>query len=121
MTGLGTAYTVGFFCGPIASIGFTIGSCIGYVLSSLFYFRLTMEQAMAAFDTYPRLMMLHLASNYTTYGFEKIRMETEEDKTKFQMRLRSSLTLRCFMLSSYHTAAPAIDVSDAIVVEMGLC
>ena len=66
---------------------------------------------MTAFETYPKLMMLHLSSNYTTYGFEKIRMDTEEDKVSMRQRLRSSLTMRCFMLSSYHTAAPAIDVS----------
>jgi hypothetical protein len=70
-----------------------------------------MEQAMTAFEMYPKLMMLHLASNYTTYGFEKIGMETEEDKVRMRQRLKSSLTMRCFMLSSYHTAATAIDVS----------
>ena len=69
-----------------------------------------MEQALTAFETYPKLMMLHLATNYTTYGFEKILMETDEDKIKMRQRLRSSLTMRCFMLASYHTAAPAIDV-----------
>ena len=70
-----------------------------------------MEQALAAFDTYPRLMMLHMAANYTTYGFERVRVETVEEKVAFQRRLRGSLMLRCFLLSSYHTAAPAIDVS----------
>jgi hypothetical protein len=116
ITGLGTAYTTGYFLGPLAAVGFTVGSCIGYVLASLFYFRITMEQALAAFDTYPRLMMLHMASNYTTYGFEKLRMETEQDKVAFQRRLNGSLMLRCFLLSSYHTAAPAIDVSGAVLV-----
>lgn len=72
---------------------------------------MTMEQALAAFDMYPKLMMLHLAHNYTTYGFERVRMDSEEDKVSFQAKLRASLTLRCFLLSSYHTAAPAIDVS----------
>ena len=76
-----------------------------------------MEQALSAFETYPKLMMLHLASNYATYGFEKIRMETEEDKVRFRQRLSSSLTMRCFMLSSYHTAAPAIDVSCMTMAE----
>ena len=76
---------------------------------------------MAAFDTYPRLMMLHMASNYTTYGFEKLRMETEQDKVAFQRRLDGSLMLRCFMLSSYHTAAPAIDVSYVGLIFRPFC
>jgi hypothetical protein len=76
-----------------------------------------MEQAMSAFETYPKLMMLHMASNYTTYGFEKIRMETEEDKVKFRQRLTSSLTMRCFMVASYHSAASAIDVNFLTMVE----
>jgi hypothetical protein len=38
-------------------------------------------------------------------------METEEDKVKFRQRLTSSLTMRCFMMASYHSAASAIDVN----------
>lgn len=90
---------------------------MGYVLAAIYTFRVTMEQAMSAFETYPKLMMLHMASNYTTYGFEKIRMETEEDKVKFRQRLRSSLTMRCFIMASYHSAAPAIDVNFLKMME----
>ena len=70
-----------------------------------------MQAALSAFELYPKLMVMHMANNYMNNGFERIRMESEEDKGKFRERLRTSLTLRCFMLSSYHTAAPAIDVS----------
>ena len=111
ITGLGAAYATGLFHGPIAAIAFTIGSCIGYVLASWYYLRTSMQEALSAFELYPKLMVMHMANNYMNYGFEQIRMESAEDKVKFRERLRTSLTLRCFMLSSYHTAAPAIDVS----------
>ena len=84
---------------------------MGYVLASIYYLRTSMQEALSAFELYPKLMVMHMAHNYTTYGFERIRMESEEDKVKFRERLRRSLAMRCFMLASYHTAAPAIDVS----------
>ena len=66
---------------------------------------------MTAFDDYPRLLMLHMAANYTNYGFQTTRVDSEDDKAKFRERLKGSLVLRCLLLSSYHSAAPAIDVS----------
>lgn len=65
---------------------------------------------MNAFDSYPQLMMLHLVRNYQTLGFDKIPMQTEDDKKAFQTRLQRELRLRCLMMAAWHTAAPAIDV-----------
>lgn len=107
------------FYGPLAAVAFTIGSCVGYVLASLYYLRTSMQEALSAFELYPKLMIMHMAHNYTTYGFDRIRMESEADKVLFRERLRTSLTMRCFMLSSYHTAAPAIDVGSSSVRTVG--
>lgn len=79
-----------------------------------------MQEALSAFELYPKLMVMHMANNYMNYGFERIRMDSEEDKVKFRERMKTSLTLRCFMLASYHTAAPAIDVSHLIPESEGV-
>ena len=70
-----------------------------------------MDSALHAFDNYPQLMLLHLMRNYRNMGFERVRMESEEDREAFRLRLRSSLKLRCLLMSAWHTAAPAIEVS----------
>ncbi|KAK3678654.1 hypothetical protein LTR37_021470 [Vermiconidia calcicola] len=68
-----------------------------------------MDNAMIAFDKYPRMMLLHLVRNYPEYGFEKVRMESDKDKIEFQRRLQRELKLRCLLMASWHTAAPAIE------------
>ena len=68
---------------------------------------------MVAFDNYPELMLLHLQRNYRNKGFERVRMESKEDKVVFKRRLESELQLRSMLMSSWHTAMPAIEVSGS--------
>lgn len=114
ITGLGTAYATAAAFGPVASIGFAIGSCIGYVASVIFYWRTAMTTALTAFDDHPELMYLHLIRNYPTIGFQRVKMDSPEAQAEFRQKLRGngieSLKLRCFMMSSWHTAAPGIEV-----------
>lgn len=56
-------------------------------------------------------MMLHLAKNYRTFGFEKVPMVTQEDKRVFRERIDRELRLRCLMMAAWHTARGSIDVS----------
>lgn len=88
-----------------------MGSCVGYVGSSIYYWHTTEASAMQAFEAFPQLMMLHLIRNYRTFGFEKVPMETEEDKRVFRGRLERELRLRCLLMAAWHTARPTIDVS----------
>lgn len=115
ITGLGTAYATAMAFGPVASIGFAIGSCIGYIASTIFYWRTTVATALIAFDDHPELMYLHLIRNYPQFGFQRVKMDSPEAQAEFRQRLRGGdiegLKLRCFMMASWHTAAPSIEVS----------
>ena len=70
-----------------------------------------MLTALTAFDQHPQLLLLDLVRNYGNNGLEKVKIETDEDKVAIQQSSRSSLNLRCLLMSAWHTAAaPAIDV-----------
>ncbi|KAF2482655.1 hypothetical protein BDY17DRAFT_298913 [Neohortaea acidophila] len=106
--GVTTAYLTAWV-GPLAAVGFTIGSCIGFVSSAIFYWRSAQALAMKAFDDFPELMMLHLIRNYRTQGFDKIPIKTSKDRLAFRSRLQNELSLRCLLMAAWHTAAPAIE------------
>ncbi|KAK5164754.1 uncharacterized protein LTR77_009417 [Saxophila tyrrhenica] len=110
-TGLGVAYATALFGGPLASIGFIVGSSLGYVAATILYWRTAMQSALVAFDDHPQLLHLHLVRNYPNAGFQRLRMEREEERARFRERLGRDLMLRCYLMSSWHTAAPAIEVS----------
>jgi len=84
-TGLGTAYATALFAGPVASIGFVIGSCVGYIASAIFYWRTAMETALIAFDDHPELLHLHLVKNYPNIGFQKLRLGDREGREAFKV------------------------------------
>ena len=100
------------FAGP-AAVGYAIGSCIGFLASTWFYWSTTVSAALSAFDTYPELMMLHLIRNYRTNGFERINVNSKDERRMFRGRLDRELNLRCLLIAAYHTAMPAIDVSGS--------
>jgi hypothetical protein len=91
-------------------MGFAIGSCVGYMLSTIFYWKTTMQTSLVAFDQYPELLLLHMVKNYPGDGFERVQMATLEDKEAFKVRLGKSLRLRCLLMASWHTAAGGIEV-----------
>jgi hypothetical protein len=123
ITGLGTAYATALAFGPIASIGFAVGSCVGFVASVIHYWHTSIRASMMAFDDHPELMYLHLLRNYPDHGLQRVKMDQPEVQANFRRRLRGpgmeGLTLRCYMMASWHTAAPAIEVCSRITIESG--
>ena len=53
--------------------------------------------------------------NYPNQGFQRVKMDTKEARLDFRERLRADgmegLTLRCYLMAAWHTAAPAVEVS----------
>ena len=111
LSGVLSAYVAAWVLGPVAAVGFAVGSCCGFIASTIYYWRTTHVLAMTSFDQFPQLMMHHLIRNYRNCGFEKVKMKTEHDKEAFKGRLEGNLGLRCQLMAAWHTAAPAIDVS----------
>lgn len=113
--GVTGAYLTAWLIGPVAALGFAGGSCIGYVASTVFFWRSTEALAMKAYDDYPQLMMLHLFRNYRTMGFDRVPVRTAEERGEFRRKVQGSLALRCLLMAAWHTASPAIEVSELML------
>ena len=94
---------------------FAIGSCIGFVLGTGYYWHHTMASSAAAYRNFPTLMVLHLRRNFPTFGFERYRVDASGDRgrrelRRFDERWKTDWTLRCLMMSAFMTAEPGIEV-----------
>ena len=73
----------------------------------------TVRNAMVALEQYPQLMLLHLVRNFRTYGGLKgVRLETEDDVTRFRERAKGSIILTTMLAVAWQTAGPAIEVGS---------
>ena len=96
--------------------GFAFGSCFGFCLGTLYYWKHTMSESVAAYRHFPTLMLLHLRRNFPTFGFENYRVEAGGERgrrelERFDRRFEREWSVRCLMMSAYQTAGPAIEVS----------
>ncbi|KAI1776500.1 hypothetical protein F4818DRAFT_410771 [Hypoxylon cercidicola] len=73
LVGLSMAAAAGILTGS-GSLGFLVGSCLGFVGGSLHYYRMCLAQALASLDEHPRLMQLHLAYNFPWFGYQHMRV-----------------------------------------------
>lgn len=89
-----------------AAILFVISSCIGFIIGVVGFYKDSMAKAMLSLDLYPRLLQLHLESNFPWKGFRSWPLQD------FRSVLFSrSWTLKSMLLVSWLTAQPAMDVS----------
>lgn len=75
-----------------------------------------MSESVAAYRTFPTLMLLHLRRNFPTFGFERYRVEAggeagRRELERFDRRFWREWSARCLMMSALQTASPAIEVS----------
>lgn len=114
VSGMMAAFVSASLFGIAGAPGFAIGSCVGFVASTMVYWNTTLLNAYVALDAYPTLMRLHLIRNYRTHGFERLRLETRDDVRAFREKLAGDLSLRCILMSAWQTAGSAIEVRDEI-------
>ncbi|KAI0151911.1 hypothetical protein F4776DRAFT_599260 [Hypoxylon sp. NC0597] len=71
LVGLATAAAAGILTGS-GSLGFLLGSCVGFVGGSVHYYRQCLRQALVSLDEHPSLMQLHLAYNFPWLGYQHL-------------------------------------------------
>ncbi|KAI1386985.1 uncharacterized protein F4822DRAFT_411821 [Hypoxylon trugodes] len=69
--GLAAAAVGGILTGS-GSMGFLLGSCVGFAGGAVHYYRSCLQQALAAVDEHPRLMQLHLSYNFPWRGYQQL-------------------------------------------------
>ena len=93
-----------------AGLPFLVGSCAGFVLGSVSFYRDSLRKALISLDSYPLLLRLHLHANFPSEGFNRWgvgRLRTEPFASRW--------TLQSMLIASWLTAAPALDVSASAI------
>lgn len=88
-----------------ASIPFIIFSTFGFVVGMVGFYKDCLTKALINLERFPRLLQLHLDTNFPSVGFQGMRL-AEFRAAHFS----KSWTLRSMLLVSWLTAQPAIDV-----------
>ena len=103
--GMTAGVTAAIFVGT-ASIPWMVGSCFGFILGTVGVYRDALSKAMLSLDQYPRLLQLHLDTNFPARGFR----HWERDQLR-SVSFSRSWTLRSMLVVSWMTAQGALDVS----------
>ena len=113
MSGTLTATAVGIvFCIPpallygTAGLPFLIGSCTGFVLGAVGFYRDALRKAMLSLDEYPLVLRLHLHANFPAAGFNRWDVQRLRNPV-----FSGSWTMQSMLVASWLTATPALDVS----------
>ncbi|KAK9794510.1 hypothetical protein SCARD494_05580 [Seiridium cardinale] len=101
--GLSLAATLGLLTGS-GSVGFAVGSCVGFVGASIAYHRVSLSQAIIAMRENPRLMQLHLSYNFPLQGFRYMRQSQLDE-----MYWRESLHRQMLLISAWQSASSYLD------------
>lgn len=86
------------------SIGFLVGSCIGFVGASIAYHRQSLAQAIIALRENPRLMQLHLTYTHPLKGFQTMREEQLDERYWENSHHRQML-----LISAWQSASSQLD------------
>ncbi|RAH84614.1 hypothetical protein BO86DRAFT_416648 [Aspergillus japonicus CBS 114.51] len=93
--GLFGATVLGYAC-TAGAVGFLGGSCLGFLLGSIGYYRTCCHQSLIAFVKYPELMRHHIDMDFGMHGVAKA------------SRFRGA-TLQGMLVAAWHSAVPAIE------------
>ncbi|KAI2616599.1 hypothetical protein GGR54DRAFT_233766 [Hypoxylon sp. NC1633] len=104
LVGLAAAAAAGITTGS-GSLGFLLGSCIGFVGASVHFYRMCLAQALAAMDEHPRLMQLHLAYNFPWLGYQHLRI----NQLRSEHWGRTSYARQGNLVAAWHSASAALD------------
>lgn len=89
-----------------AALPFVIAASTGFILGSVGFYRDSVSRALLCLDRYPRLLRLHLQSN-----FPRQRFDLWEEPQFTSARFRQDWVLSSMLVASWMSAAPAIEVS----------
>ena len=102
-TVMGYAFTAG-------AVGFLGGSCVGFVMGSIGYYRTCARQSLIAFLKYPDLLRHHIAIDFGMHGVDKASQFWGTDVQRTMSEIQSDISLQGMLVAAWHSAVPAIEV-----------
>ncbi|PYI14844.1 hypothetical protein BO99DRAFT_426052 [Aspergillus violaceofuscus CBS 115571] len=106
--GLFGATVLGYAC-TAGAVGFLGGSCLGFLLGSIGYYRTCCHQSLIAFVKYPELMRHHIDIDFGMHGVAKAsRFRGASVQTTVQ-EVRGDVALQGMLVAAWHSAVPAIE------------
>jgi hypothetical protein len=100
---MGYAFTAG-------AIGFVGGSCLGFILGTVGYYRTCHQQSLIAFIKYPDLLKHHIIIDFGMHGVDKVSRFWGKDSENILQDVKSDISLRGMLIAAWHSAVPAIEV-----------
>jgi hypothetical protein len=100
---MGHAFTAG-------AVGFLGGSCIGFVLGAIGYYRTCCRQSLIAFAKYPELLKHHILIDFGMRGVDKVSRFWGRDVQNILEDVKSDVALQGMLIAAWHSAAPSIEV-----------
>ncbi|OTB03101.1 hypothetical protein M426DRAFT_322127 [Hypoxylon sp. CI-4A] len=104
LVGLASAAAAAMFTGS-GSLGFLLGSCVGFVGGSIHYYRMSLAQALASLDEHPSLIQLHLAYNFPWLGYQHLPRKL----MRSELWARSSYARQGNLIAAWMSASSALD------------
>lgn len=101
---LGYGFTAG-------AVGFMAGSCLGFIIGTVGYFRSSYQQSVLAFVRYPQLIRHYLWAEFGARGVHQFQQFHDEDVNQTVGVVNRSIVLQGMLISAWHSAIPAIEVS----------
>jgi hypothetical protein len=117
IAGSTTAALVGLFGATLlgygfaaGAVGFLGGSCFGFVVGTIGYYKACSRQSLLAFMRYPDLIRHHIFIDFGMHGVEKASRFWEKDSQNVVEAVKSDLGLQSILVAAWHSAVPAIEV-----------
>lgn len=92
------------------AVGFLTGSCIGFVLGSIGYYRTCCKQSLIAFAKYPELLRHHILIDFGMRGVDQASRFWGKDVQKTLEDVKSDVALQGMLIAAWHSAVPSIEV-----------
>ncbi|OAL50607.1 hypothetical protein IQ07DRAFT_643849 [Pyrenochaeta sp. DS3sAY3a] len=87
-----------------AALPFVISASAGFILGSVAFYKDSVSRALLCVDRYPRLLRLHLQSN-----FPRQRFDLWDEPQFTSARFRRDWVLSSMLVASWMSAAPALE------------
>ncbi|KAI9042949.1 uncharacterized protein KD926_004740 [Aspergillus affinis] len=99
---MGFSFTAG-------AVGFVGGSCIGFIVGTIGYYRTCYQQSLIAFAKYPDLLRHHIFIDFGMHGVDKASRFLGGNLQKTVEDIKGDLALQGMLIAAWHSAVPAIE------------
>ncbi|KAF9884468.1 hypothetical protein FE257_001729 [Aspergillus nanangensis] len=120
IAGSSTAALLGLFGASLlgytlsaGAIGFVGGSCVGFIIGTVGYYRTSFRQSIVTLMRYPELLRHQLSTDFGMHGVEKVNRFWGKDMKHVVEVVEGDWALQGMLIAAWHSATPAIqDIQD---------